>query len=640
MKWLLCLMVFSCFSFSAEYRYFGVHLAASDPWVNQIRVMNTSPQSESFSFSMWDQSGALIVEEAFELEPGALGILEMGGGTAATMPSATISLPRTQGSFCITSSSPQIVPVMSYQFGDSPSISQFFLSTALSDQFLLPHVEIEAYSWAGLAFMNPADSLLTLEAQAVSNGTVVARKTVEIVPHGKYVAETSILWPDLDGFDFDQILISANASIPCPILLTGNKEQDRHLFFQGVPIDPATEFEAESYNLYAPLNSKQTYLMANDGQVVHTWKADYSPGNAVYMNEDGSIWHTGRVSNSVFQAGGAGGSIQKIGFDGSVEWDFIYSSDTFLQHHDMEPLPNGNILLIAWEWKSYGDVLNLGRDAASISAEGFWFDALLEIQPTGLHSGEVVWAWHLYDHLIQDRNPDLPNYGTISDFPGRVDINANPNRNPDWTHINSVDYHPELDQIVLSVHNLSEIWIIDHSTTLQESSGNSGGLRGHGGDLLYRWGNPQIYGRGTPGDQKFFSQHDAEWIPEGFPGAGNVLIFNNGVRRPGGNASSVDEIALPLNSDGLYELNSNQSFEPTNPVWSYQDPNPTAFYAQNISGAQRLKNGNTLICDGPQGRFFEVTPEKETVWQYDTGQQVFRVDRYELDLNAFPKTSF
>ena len=97
----------------------------------------------------------------------------------------------------------------------------------------------------------------------------------------------------------------------------------------------------------------------------------------------------------------------------------------------------------------------------------------------------------------------------------------------DWNHVNSVQYNAELDQIILSSHNQNEIWIIDHSTTVEEASGHTGGVYGKGGDFLYRWGNPSIYGRGTSNDTKLGGQHDAHWIANGLPGAGNILIFNN-----------------------------------------------------------------------------------------------------------------
>ena len=136
---------------------------------------------------------------------------------------------------------------------------------------------------------------------------------------------------------------------------------------------------------------------------------------------------------------------------------------------------------------------------------------------------------------------------------------------------------------------------------------------GKGGDLLYRWGNPAAYGRGTTRDRKLFQQHDAQWIPDGCPGAGHILIFNNGLDR---GYSTVEEIVPPMDSRGRYVLETGKAFGPQRSVWRYQATNPTDFYSSEISGAHRLPNGNTLICAGVRGIFFEVTPEGETVWEY------------------------
>ena len=111
-------------------------------------------------------------------------------------------------------------------------------------------------------------------------------------------------------------------------------------------------------------------------------------------------------------------------------------------------------------------------------------------------------------------------------------------------------FNAELDQIMISVRSFGEFWIIDHATTTAEAAGHKGGRRGEGGDLLYRWGNPISYRAGTKADQRLFGQHDAQWIPRGYLGAGHVLIFNNGNERPAGNYSSVDEIVLPVDAAG------------------------------------------------------------------------------------------
>ena len=172
--------------------------------------------------------------------------------------------------------------------------------------------------------------------------------------------------------------------------------------------------------------------------------------------------------------------------------------------------------------------------------------------------------------------------------------------------MNSIAYNEKLDQIVLSVRGCNEIWIIDHDTTTQEAAGKKG-------DLLYRWGNPAAYGRGGANSRQLFQQHDAHWIPEGHPGAGNILIFNNGLDR---GYSSVEEIVPPVNASGDYAIAQGGTYGPANPIWTYTAPNETEFFSSEISGAHRLPNGNTLICAGVLGTFFEVTPAGKTVWKY------------------------
>ncbi|MGN6917304.1 hypothetical protein, partial [Neisseria sp. P0017.S004] len=87
-----------------------------------------------------------------------------------------------------------------------------------------------------------------------------------------------------------------------------------------------------------------------------------------------------------------------------------------------------------------------------------------------------------------------------------------------------------------------------------------------GGSLLYRWGNPQAYQRGAPQDQQFFGQHDVHWIDEGLPGAGNIILFNNGDTRKDGAYSSIEEIKPPVKADGSYEIEDGAAYGPEIPV--------------------------------------------------------------------------
>ena len=412
------------------------------------------------------------------------------------------------------------------------------------------------------------------------------------------------------------------------------------------------------YTLFAPLSSTTTYLVDGEGQLVHWWDSAFRPGNSVYLLENGNLLRTGTVGGpdqkKVFDAGGAGGRVQEIAWDGTVVWDFEYAGDTFLQHHDVERMPDGNVLIVAWELKSADEAVAAGRNPNLLPDDRLWPDHVIEVQSSGPNGTEIVWEWHAWDHLVQDFDPSKANYGTVADNPGLIDLNfvSGKKGKADWNHCNSVDYDPELDQIILSVHAFDEIWIIDHGTTTQEAAGHAGGRQGKGGDLLYRWGNPEAHGAGDAGDRQLYAQHDARWIETGLPGAGNVLVFNNGMGRPEGEWSSVIEIETPAGADGAYTIGPGGIFGPAGPDWTYMADPPTDFYSHNISGAQRLENGNTLICEGATGTFFEVTAEGIVVWKYinpvtkggilaqreepgngDSGSEnsVFRAERYGLD---------
>lgn len=374
------------------------------------------------------------------------------------------------------------------------------------------------------------------------------------------------------------------------------------------------------YTIFSPSQSNNAYLVDSYGRMVNTWTTNYRPGNAVYLMEDGNLLRAAKPNGGLppISAGGYGGIVQILDWDSNVLWEYDYSSSVVNAHHDVEPLPNGNILILAWELKTGAEAIAAGRNPALLTEGELWPEHIIEVTPTGPTTGNIVWEWHLWDHLIQDFDASMANFGVVADHPELVNINAAQNGAADWIHANSIDYNPELDQIVISANRLDEIWIIDHSTTTAEAAGHTGGAQGRGGDILYRWGNPQHYGAGLPSDQRLYNQHCVEWVPTGFPGAGNITIFNNGNDRPGGPFTTIDEITTPVDMSGGYpSLAPGSAFGPTALTWTYQDPVPTNFFSSFISGVRRLPNGNTVICNGPQGRFFEVNDAGERVWGYN-----------------------
>lgn len=432
-----------------------------------------------------------------------------------------------------------------------------------------------------------------------------------------------------------------------------------------------TEGASPGYLLFQPSTSTTSYLVNKDGQVVHEWKGEMNSMNSYFLPNGNLIRLERDPDFPTFAAGGQAGRIREYDWEGNMVWDFHHATETELIHHDIEVMPNGNILAISYEVISPEEAVKAGRDPAHLPKAGLWPDKIIEIEPQRPEGGNIVWEWRMWDHLVQELDSTKKNYGKVAENPRKINLNpieegegGGPpmtqeridqmikmdimtsnatvdNLGSDITHTNAVAYNAELDQIAISVPGYSEIFIIDHSTTTEEARGSTGGKWGQGGDLLYRWGNPKNYGRGGKEDQQLFEQHDIKWIPEGYPGAGKLMVFNNDIPHPDnklpsmwaalanatsadirvpvgdvGNYSAVHEWAPPVANDGSYIIPEDAPIGPSEADWTYTAPDKYSFYSAFISGAHRLKNGNTLITSGKQGRFFEVTPDKRIVWEY------------------------
>lgn len=422
-----------------------------------------------------------------------------------------------------------------------------------------------------------------------------------------------------------------------------------------------TEQAQAGYTLLAPLRSTDTFLIDDQGEVVHTWSSEYTPGHAADLLPNGDLVRAAKSGdNQRYRGGGEGGLLEQFNWSGERVWSHRLSSEDLLQHHDFDVLPNGNLLTIVWEGKSRDEAVAAGRRADSVGETGLWPDAILELRPTQPEGAEIVWEWHAWDHLVQDTDPNLPHYGDPAEHPGRLDVNigaqdlgqpetdaekaerlaledrlrslgyvggsapAKDNSpaqdrgreggSADWMHTNSVSYDAELDLIVISARNFSEILVIDHSTTIEQAAGSEGGRHGRGGDLLWRWGNSKNYGRGDAAKRTLFGQHDARWTRS--DSAVAVTVFNNGQGRADGDYSSVDRIELPL-QEGVFTLpDAGSAHLPQRASWTYSAPNKQDFYSSHISGAMPLSDGRMLICEGESGRVFQVDAQGEILWEY------------------------
>lgn len=415
----------------------------------------------------------------------------------------------------------------------------------------------------------------------------------------------------------------------------------------------------DGLTLIAPLESTETYLVDEWGREVHRWSSPYRAGLSAYLLPNGHLVRGAQTTPDprFANAPGFGGRVEEYDWDGNLVWSFDMATAQFQQHHDIEVLPNGNVLMMIWEVIPQQDALDAGRDPNLLPDSEVWPDKIIEVQRLGPNSGDIVWEWRVWDHLVQDFNSNKDNFGVVADHPRRMDVNYSPGNggDADWNHFNGIHYNADFDQIVLSVRGSSELWVIDHSTTTAEAAGSTGGNYGKGGDFLYRWGNPEAYGRGGPADRTLDRQHDTQWILPGLPGEGNMLMFNNGFDVL--LHSQVDEIQPPQDPiTGEFVDPGASAWGPLGTFWSYEDDPPENFFAPIISGAFRMPNGNTVVTEGTRGRIFEVTDAGEVVWDYvnpliSTGaiaqgdppaprglrdeNGVFKVRKYPYDYPAF-----
>ncbi|NLG16739.1 MAG: T9SS type A sorting domain-containing protein [Fibrobacter sp.] len=380
------------------------------------------------------------------------------------------------------------------------------------------------------------------------------------------------------------------------------------------------------YVLYSPcMNVTKTYLLDTDGDTAKVWSHARGSAYSSYILDNGNLLRPSDSPTSGISGGAAqNGMIQEIDPDGKVVWEFTYKTDKYVLHHGIWPMPNGNILASAFEKRTKEEVKSAGLThvpPAFMSRDGsVLLEQLIEIDPRKPAGQEIVWIWKVWDHLVSSdqaaANPQL--------FSN--DMGSSGYMFSDWMHLNGMAYNQNLDQIVFSSRVFSEIYIIDHSTTSEEAAGHTGGKYGKGGDILYRWGNPTNYK--SQGEISLSTLHNPSWIPEGFPGAGNIIFFHNNDQK---DFSQILEITPPLKPDGTYEKAAGAAFGPTQPSWTYQDQ-ANGFFSALMSSVQRLPNGNTFICEAnPNGRLREVDQDGKTLWQYVTNTLSPRAMKYEMN---------
>ena len=407
-----------------------------------------------------------------------------------------------------------------------------------------------------------------------------------------------------------------------------------------------TENAYDAYTLYAPISYTSTYLIDNCGRVINQWESEFDPGLVAYLLPGGDLLRTGReTETSNFAGAGKGGIVQIFDWDGNLKWQALVSDDQFGAHHDVEYLPNGNILILRWEKKTDTELIQAGKNPNFTPPE-MWIPSIVEIKPLGFDDFEIVWEWHLFDHLVQDIDPSKDNFGIIAETPRKVDLNYGNITDRDWGHLNGVDFNETRNEILLSSRNFDEVWIIDHSTTTQEAATDIGGDSNLGGQLLYRFGNVSTYQDTTVQISFLDGQHDAEFKFSTNDSLSCIQLFNN--NNQSFDPSEFVEFVPKLDSAGNYALENNR-FDIIGAPVVFESSGDRNFNSPIMSSVQTLSNGNLLINAGRSSNFVEFDSLGNEVWRYvgpvsifgpnEQGSNIvgstFKIEKFSVTLPMF-----
>lgn len=317
--------------------------------------------------------------------------------------------------------------------------------------------------------------------------------------------------------------------------------------------DPARV--SPGFTLFAPATgSGAVYLIDIQGNVVHTWNMPYQPGLYGYLTDTGTLFYNGQIRNDSFigQTPFMGGAVMEADWNGKILWELKQPD----HHHDGRLLRNGNVLLLCSAPLPATVARRVRGGLAGSEQPGGVINSDYLLERTT--DGRIIWEWRAWEHMEPE------------DYP----ITSPSDSRTEWTHGNGIAELPDGD-ILLSFRQISTLVRVNRRT----------------GNIDWKLGAPALSG-----------QHAPVPLPNG-----NILLFDNGPFR-------VDTGAQPFSR----ALEINPATKQI--VWTYQDGiNPGSrhfFFSSRVSNAERLPNGNTLINEGLYGRFFEVTPGGDVVWEY------------------------
>lgn len=365
-------------------------------------------------------------------------------------------------------------------------------------------------------------------------------------------------------------------------------------------------------------------LIDMSGKVVHEWK-DFQ-GFPNKMVPGGKIFGSLRCRDR-YAAYQDYADLTEVDFDGKTIWSFNHNQEVTdedvgkgwvaRQHHDyqIEGNPVGYYVPGQESKDNFNKVLLLTHNnvkKAKISPQSLLEDVLLEVD----RSGKELWSWHIMDHF---REFHLDNIAKNAMFRDPNTQQSGKDGEGDIFHVNCASYlgpnhwYDEGDErfnpnnIIMDSREANIMWIVDHES----------------GKIVWQIGPDYTTTLALRMLGPLVGMHHSHMIPKGLPGAGNIMVFNNGgwagyglpdqTSKTGMKTARVDTSKViefnPITLEVVWSFGT-ADFDSKTPFHEHH------FYSPLVSDAQRLPNGNTLIDEGTEGRFLEVTKDKEVVWEY------------------------
>jgi len=349
----------------------------------------------------------------------------------------------------------------------------------------------------------------------------------------------------------------------------------------------------KGYTLFTTMYGKTAYLIDMNGVLTHKWEMKSVVGPYSKLLDNGNLFWLGKGPKVLEGFGGGANELIELDWNGNEIWRY----EDPLLNHDMARLENGNTIVNKYIAIPDDIAKKIKGGVPNTEYEGKIYSCMFQEITS---KGEVIWEWKHYKHLDTERDILCPL------CPREI-----------WGHSNSLDILPS-GNILFTLRHLNTICILDKKS----------------GDIIWRWG-PE-YSIGHP--------HNVTYLENG-----NVLIFDNGFHRKPCTSVSKEK-SPPLVSEEEYSRVIEVNIKTNEIVWEYKD-RPGIFYSPVCGGAQRLPDGNTLICESTKGRFFEVTSDKKIVWEYinpymtkhppyfnyqwEPTNETFRAYRYGIDFEGF-----